>query len=95
MSRKKLAKFDGGLDELCGFEGDAERGADEIAGERIGESHAPEMRGGLAPAASGGEAADASDGVAESEAGGEGVPSGERRHVAAAQIPYCSKPGAN
>ena len=43
----------------------------------------------FAVAASGGEAADAADGVAESEAGGKGVAGAESGHVMLAHVPGC------
>src|SRR5271169_4392083 len=79
--KEEVCEFDRGLEQLCWLKRLSERRSGNGRCQRIGESYAPPVMSFLSVAAPCGEAADASDGVSEGEAGGECVASAERRHV--------------
>ena len=70
-----------GLVDLRRVERDAHRDADVLARLRVGERDGPGLRALGSPAAAGGEAADAADGLAERDARGRGVGEGEERDL--------------
>ena len=55
--------------------------------------NSPPMMRGFAVTASGGEAADSSDGMSQGQAGSEGIARAEWRHVVFVNVPGCSDEG--
>lgn len=84
---EEIRQFDGGLEKLGWFERNSKRGSNPGLRQRIFEYHSPEVRSRFAVAATGGEASDAANGVAQSESRGECVASGQSRHAVLVDIP--------
>ena len=85
---KEIGELDRGLKQLGRLQRLIERRSHHRLRQRIGKGHSPEMVCRFSIAAAGGEAADAADGVAESESGSECIEGGQRGHVILAQKPY-------
>src|ERR1700678_1568997 len=83
----QIHHFDRRLKQLGGLERHMQRSSCDLIRQVIGKGYAPPVVSFLAVAASSGEAAQASNGVAQGEAGSEGVANPERRQVMAADIP--------
>lgn len=84
---QEVEELGSGFDELSGLDTDTQWSSADVVRQLIGESDSPEMIGGLAITATGGEAAKASEDVAESEAGSEAVDGTQGRHVMTTDVP--------
>src|SRR6516162_10398560 len=76
------------LIELRRMQRYAQRRAYNLSGQRILEGHGPGDVGLASPAATGGEAADAAEGVSQSQPGGEHVAGGQHGQVVAPHVPH-------
>src|SRR6202050_3601560 len=90
----EVAALGKGFVKLGGMEFDANGCADEARGDGIEKSDAPRLGGGFAVAASGHEAAEAADGVAEGKAGGVGIEECKGGHFGAPGVNHRHGNGA-
>jgi len=83
----EVEKLRAGFNQLRGFDPHTQRCATDGIGQGIGEGDAPKMVGRLAIAATGGEASEAPEDVAEGEARSKGVHRAQDRHTVTARVP--------
>src|SRR5208282_1174302 len=84
---EEIGQLDSRLKKLGRLERYSKRRTHPGLGNRIGEGYPPEVLRRFAIAATGGETTYTAQRVAKRQAGGEGITSGERGHVALADIP--------